>query len=153
MDSHYAHESPLATPQRNNFLLDLIYGGGGGQEEAGLSQRTGGSRVLQTSGGPKKPPSNGVLQGPRLLFETHSKAPYQENIYSGSASNFNQLRNNNSSKLLSQLSPLIRQLSAEEEAPRQTQINGEPLTTTRKQPKVSKDVISPQCVLSAMSNS
>ena len=58
----------------------------------------------------------------RLLFESHSKVNglYQENIYSGSASNFNQLRNNNSSqsKLLSQLSPLPsgllfnRQLSA-----------------------------------------
>jgi len=47
MDSQYAHESPLATPQRNNFLLDLIYGGGA-QEDAGvcLNQRMGNSRVL-----------------------------------------------------------------------------------------------------------
>jgi hypothetical protein len=92
-----------------------------------------------------------------MVFESFANVNgYQENLYCGSSSNVNQLRNNNnqsSSKLLSQLSPLpsgglfCRQLSAHAdlmdgtlEHPPQTQVlNADhALTTTRKQGKLGK---------------
>lgn len=59
MDTHLRpQDSPLlATPQRNAFILDLLYGGGAANEEQ--SSRMNFSH--QTSGGPKKPQSNGVI--------------------------------------------------------------------------------------------